>query len=157
MEKEYYIKSPNKIIIKLTANSITIIRKGVLNLMNHGLKGEKTIPLKSITAVQLKKPGMTNGYIQFGILGGNENKGGVFAATQDENTIMFSSKYYKDMLELKERIESYLYYPDSRIKVTDIPQEKSTSEQLKELKELLDMEIITQEEFDAKKKQLLNI
>lgn len=35
--------------------------------------------------------------------------------------------------------------------------EKSTPEQIKEFKELLDMDIITQEEFDAKKKELLNL
>ena len=35
--------------------------------------------------------------------------------------------------------------------------ENSTAEQLKKYKELLDMGIITQEEFDAKKKQLLGL
>lgn len=35
------------------------------------------------------------------------------------------------------------------------PQEKSTAEQLREFKSLLDDGIITQEEFDAKKKELL--
>ena len=34
---------------------------------------------------------------------------------------------------------------------------KSAAEQLKEFKELLDMGILTQEEFDAKKKELLNL
>lgn len=156
MEKEYVIKSPNKVTIKLTDRAITIARKGLINLANHGLKGDKTIPLKNITSVQIKKPGFTNGYIQFGILGGIESKGGVFAATQDENTIMFAKKHYEGMMELKEYIDSYIC-DDSSTTVVNTPAEKSPFEKIKELKELLDMEIITQEEFDVKKKELLNI
>ena len=41
--------------------------------------------------------------------------------------------------------------------LTSIAQEKSIPEQLKELKELVDMDILTQDEFDAKKKQLLGL
>jgi len=37
----------------------------------------------------------------------------------------------------------------------EIPQ--SNADELKKYKELLDMNVITQEEFDAKKKQLLNL
>lgn len=157
MEKEYIIKSPNKVTIKLTVNAIIITRKGFVNLVNQGIKGDKTIPLKNITSVQLKKPGMTNGYIQFGLLGGNESKGGVFAATQDENTIMFSKKNYEEMVELKNNIESYILKNDnySDLNNTIIP--KSPVEQIKEYKELLDMEIITQEEFNKKKANLLNM
>lgn len=157
MEKEYVIKSPNKIKILVTDKSLTFTRKGFVNLANHGLKGEKTIPLKSITAVQIKKPGLTNGYIQFGLLGGNESKGGVFAAAQDENTIMFAKKHYKDMVELKNYIESIIFSDNDNTTIINAPVEKSTTEQLKEYKELLDMEIITQEEFDKKKTELLNL
>ena len=157
MEKEYYVKSPNKVIIKVTDKYLSFARKGLINTINHGLKGEKTIPLKSITAVQLKKPGLTNGYIQFGILGGNENKGGVFAATQDENTIMFAKKHYTDMVELKEHIEAVIFGQDSPTTIINQSTEKSAVEQVKELKELLDMEIITQEEFEKKKNELLGL
>ena len=40
---------------------------------------------------------------------------------------------------------------------TVIQQATSPAEELKKMKELLDMDIITQEEFDAKKKQLLGL
>ncbi len=155
MEKEYYIKSPAKVLIRTTDKAITISRKGFMNLATHGLKGEKTIPLKNITSVQIKKPGLTNGYIQFGILGGIENKAGILSATQDENTIMFTKANYNDMLELKEYIDSY--EDDSKAKGNNVPIERSPAEKVKELKELLDMEIITQEEFDAKKRELLGL
>ena len=157
MEKEYIIKNPNKVTIKVTDNAIIITRKGFVNLVNQGIKGDKTIPLKNITSVQLKKPGMTNGYIQFGLLGGNESKGGVFAATQDENTIMFSKKNYEEMFELKEYIESYIFKDDNYSDSNNTIIPKSPVEQIKEYKELLDLEIITQEEFDKKKSDLLNM
>lgn len=41
--------------------------------------------------------------------------------------------------------------------VTNIRQEQSSADELKKFKELLDMGVITQEEFEAKKKQLLGI
>lgn len=87
MEKEILIKSPGKTLIKVTDDSISIIRKGFINLVNQGIKGEKTIPFKNISAVQLKKPGMSNGYIQFTLLGGNESRGGILAATKDETPL----------------------------------------------------------------------
>lgn len=44
----------------------------------------------------MKKAGaLTNGYIQFVILGSRESKGGLMAATQDENTVMFAKKEQK--------------------------------------------------------------
>lgn len=157
MEKEYYVKSPNKAIIKVTNNALSITRKGVMSGLTHGLKGEKSIPLKNITAVQLKKPGFNNGYIQFGLLGGNESKGGILDAAQDENTIMFTRKYYPEMVELKEIIESYIFSETTNTTIVNAPVEKTSVEQVKELKELLDMDIITQEEFDRKKNELLNL
>ncbi|HAP9194242.1 TPA: DUF4429 domain-containing protein, partial [Enterococcus faecium] len=105
MEKEILIKSPGKTLIKVTDDSISIIRKGFINLVNQGIKGEKTIPFKNISAVQLKKPGMSNGYIQFTLLGGNESRGGILAATKDENTVMFTKKYWNEMENLKKYIE----------------------------------------------------
>ncbi|ECJ9746360.1 DUF4429 domain-containing protein [Listeria monocytogenes] len=120
-----------------------------MNFANHGLKGDKTIYIRNISGIQLKKPGMTNGYIQFTISGGNENKGGVFSATQDENTIMFSKKNYNDMVKFKELIEE-------KINQGPVAQSGTSNlDEIKKLKELLDMGAITQDEFDTKKANLL--
>lgn len=58
----------------------------------------------------------------------------------------------KIMAVIKEKTKGK---PSVKTTTTNIP-EKTPIEQLKEYKELLDLEIITQEEFDAKKKQLLD-
>lgn len=154
MKKEILVKWPGKTIVSIEKDSITISRKGVLNFLNHGLKGSKTIPFRSITAVQLKKPGATNGYIQFSILGGNENRRGGFEAAKDENTIMFTSKYWKQMKELKIFIEQ-----QQRQQLNPNSQNTDTSiaDEISKFKELLDSDIITQEEFDIKKKELLSL
>ena len=73
-------------------DKLTIKPRGALGLMAKGLKGTKTIPFRSITGMQHKKAGLTSGYLQFTIPGGNESKGGVFSAASDENTFMFASK-----------------------------------------------------------------
>ena len=153
MEKEILIKYPGKTLIKVTDNSISIIKKRFINLVNQGIKGEKTIPFKNISAVQLKKPCMSNCYIQFTLLGGNESRGGILAATKDENTIMFTKKYWNEMENLKKYIEKQQSILDNNSKETQI----SSADEIKKYKELLDEGIINQDEFDFKKKELLGL
>jgi len=89
---ELYAKGVNG-QIELYSNKICIRRKGVLGFLTQGLKGDKNIMISTITSIQFKKAGMlTNGYIQFAFMGGQEAKGGLFQGTQDENTIMFNKK-----------------------------------------------------------------
>ena len=81
--------------LAVTPDRIIIYRNGFLAFLTQGLKGDKEIPLANITAVQMKQPGLaTNGYIQFSILGGIDGRGGLFDATNDENTVMFSKKLF---------------------------------------------------------------
>ena len=72
-------------------DKVVITHKGILNFFAMGIKGDKTLYYSDITSVQYKKPGFTAGYIQFSLPGGRESTGGVFAATNDENTITLSN------------------------------------------------------------------
>ena len=157
MEKIFTIKKPGKTIITITGETITISRKGTLNMMNHGLKGDKTIPISNIIAIQVKKPGLTNGYLQFTIAGGNENHGGIFSATQDENTVMFSRKYWEDIKKLKEYIETRQSEIRRESNTITASAPKSSAQEIMEFKNLLDQGIITEAEFEFKKRELLNI
>ena len=65
MNKEFIFKGGTKSTITIIDNKILIKRKGFNNFVNQGLKGEKTIFIKNISSVQIKKNGLTNGYIQF--------------------------------------------------------------------------------------------
>lgn len=92
--------------LELLKNKIIIKRKGSLSFLTQGLKGDKEIQIKQISSIQLKSAGkLTNGYIQFSFIGGQETKGGMFNATRDENSIMFKSKQEKKFVEIKNMIE----------------------------------------------------
>ncbi len=137
----------------LLPGRIRIGRRGVLAFATHGLAGDKEIAIRQISSVQWKKPGLTNGYIQFAFIGGTEGKKAVFQATQDENTIMFNSGQAKAFEAIKKAVEAEIYAP------TD-PQPVPASSDLDDLEKLADLRdkgIITDEEFAAKKKQLLGI
>jgi len=138
--------------IELFANKVRIRRKGVLGFLTQGLKGDKEIMISSITSVQFKKAGMlTNGYIQFAFMGGKEAKGGIFQATQDENTVMFNTKQQPDFERIKEEVEK-------RIQAKTIPSNASSdADEIAKLADLRDKGILTEEEFQQKKKQILGL
>ncbi|KLV26232.1 hypothetical protein ABW02_12660 [Niallia circulans] len=66
---------------------------------------------------------------------------------QPQNAVKFKRNQNEEALKLKSEIEARMKNQSS----------KSDLSSLKELKSLLDEGIITQEEFDLKKKQILNI
>lgn len=133
--------------------SILITRKGALAFMTQGLKGDKEIPIEHITSVQLKGAGLTAGYIQFAFMGGTEAKGGVFQAGKDENSISFYKGSQKDFEKAKELIEQ-------RRRVLTAPTTSaapSAADELTKFSELHKAGILTDDEFAAKKKQLLGL
>lgn len=119
-------------------------------------KGEKTINIRAISSTQLKEPKMTSGYIQFTFQGSSENQSrSSFSAIDDQNTIAISNKHqFEDFKRAKALIESYqnqLYAPQI------LQASLSGADELKKYKELLDEGIISEKEFNAKKKQILGL
>ncbi len=91
--------------IELSFSKIDITRKGVKSFLCHGFDGTKTIFLRKLTAIQFKEAGnVTNGYIQFIFSGSIEDKGGLFSAAKDENTVMFTKAQQPEFEKLKEHI-----------------------------------------------------
>lgn len=137
----------------LTETGVTIKRNGGW-LSSHGA-GEKNIPYKSITAVQFKKVGLTVGFIQLTIKGGVEAKGGAFGAVSDENTVTFGAKEKtQDFESAKSIIEQRIIEANSAR-----PESNNTNDldQLEKLASLKDKGIVSEEEFQAKKKQILGL
>ena len=87
-------------------------------------------------------------------------------ALNDVNRIPFCSGMYKYApandyvknldLEIIKVFDEYKAN-ENNMEATQIVQQGSAADELKKFKELLDMGVITQEEFDAKKKQLLGL
>ena len=78
------------------------------------------------------------------------------SANTDENTIVFGKTYNELAQKLVSKIESKIDELQSSQSQTIIHQPTQTrAQQIKEFKELLDEGIITEEEFDKKKSELL--
>lgn len=153
MKKEYKFKGSNSgnSIVVLEDEKVTIKRKGAVAFLQHGLKGEKTIMINSISGIQYKASGIAAGYLQFVLIGSQENKGGLHSALQDENTIgFFGKKYNKQAEEIKAYIEKRVLENN---KIT--AQESDKYDQLIKIKKLLDEGVLTQQEFDTEKNKIL--
>lgn len=139
--------------LELYEDKIIFKRKGVMSKLSQGFtKGDKTIYIKQISGIDLKLGGnLINGYIQFTLPGGNEKRGGAFQATQDENTMMFKKKDNDFAIKIKEKVEDLM--KSNSVSKPSI----SVADEIKKYKELFNEGIITEEEFDIKKKQLLDL
>lgn len=133
-----------------------IIKRGAKGFFFGGgmLRGDKTIPYSSIVAVQLKKAGMTAGYIQLTLKGGSEAKSGLFQSTTDENSINFHSGFGGKNNELFSEAKKMI---EERINAVNSPAKNSGLDDLEKLAALKEKGIISEEEFQAKKKQLLGL
>lgn len=108
-QNKYYEIEGSNGQIRLTPNRIIISRKGTIAFISQGLKGDKEIPINRITAMQFKaSDNFTKGYLQFSIQGGIESTGGVFAATTDENTVMFTELEQPEFEEVKRYVNSVI-------------------------------------------------
>lgn len=143
----------------LLGDSLIVYQDKVIIAHNSPYKSrvEKTIYLSNITAVQLRKPTTFKyGYIQFTIPGGGENAV-VDKLYINDNCVTFTNH------TTTENAEEIVEYLNRRIQELQNTTQNSNSyqissaDEIKKYKELLDNGIITQEEFEAKKRQLLGI
>ena len=148
MNKEYKGYNGN---VMLTETGV-IIKRGAKGFLLGGgmLRGNKTIPYSSIAAVQLKKAGATAGYIQLTLIGGSEAKSGLFQSATDENSINFHAYGGKN-----KKFEECKTLIEERIGRT--VSGNSSLDELEKLAELRDKGVITEEEFQEKKKHFLNL
>lgn len=117
--------------------------------------GEKTIYYADCIGVQFKRSNLQIGYLQLETASSTMNNTNNNFFT--ENTFTFDTS--KITNEKMEEVADYVKKKVEEVKrmknVT--PVALSPADELKKFKELLDLGAITQEEFDAKKKQILNI
>lgn len=126
------------------------------NAMRGGALGGKKIEFSDLTSIQFREPaGATVGFIQFAYPGSVENKGGLVAAINDENSIPFQPHD----LALAQEIVSFIEARRKELKNKVVPliQQQSAADEIAKFKQLCDSGVITQEEFEAKKRQLLGL
>ncbi|MCV9899861.1 DUF4429 domain-containing protein [Exiguobacterium sp. N5] len=151
MSKVFDFKTNGKTTVTIENGFIKISRRGLMNRINNG-GGDKNIRINSLSGVQVKKPGLTTGYIQF-IFSGSKDSTGVMDAVKDENTVIFNKPEYDQALELRDYVEELMNQPStSQTAATTI----SIADELLKLKQLLDAGVLSHEEFDTQKTKLLN-
>jgi len=139
--------------LEVFEDKVTITATGVTGFLMRGLKGTKTIPFHSISAIQFKRGGAVRGFIQFTIPGGIESNRGAFDAVVDENTFLFDEESNTEA----EIVRSYI---ESRMKEIRTPkpaksQATSLGDELTKLATLKSQGLLTDEEFQAAKKRLI--
>ena len=147
----------DKVIIKTSVTPGSI-------LTGNFSDGEKTIYYADCIGIQFKESGMQLGYLQLETASAlmNNRASNFF----NENSFTFEGSVLNSQMK---EVADYI-----RIKVEECKEEWTTeqakatqsgvpastisaADELKKFKELLDSGVITQEEFDAKKKQLLGL
>lgn len=141
--------------LTITENKIIIQRKGIMGFIARGiLNGDKEIPISSITAIQYRDANwLANGQIQFSVQGELGHKGGAFSAVNDENTILFTNKQKENFAKAKTLIDELMN--KSKKNDSQVVQQLSVADELKKFSELREQGILTEEEFNIKKKELL--
>jgi hypothetical protein len=120
--------------------------------------GEKTIPFNNIQSINYKKSGFTNGHLIFntgsgismGTLGsGLSGDSFVFGKNSDELAIKAQSYIHEQIEKIKNGAQQTTHNIESI--------QNSQADEIRKFKQLLDDGIISQDEFDAKKKSILNL
>jgi hypothetical protein len=142
-------------LIAVTKSIVYIVRGTSLQR-----KVIKTYELKSISSIELKKPNiLTNGHFQI-ITSGNSDQtnrySSAFDYAKDENTIMFRSSDYDQFVKIEKLIYSLRdQETQSHNTLVESVKKDDTFAKIEKLAQLRDKQIITKEEFEKKKIELL--
>lgn len=151
---------------KGAGQTVTLFPNKVVISGNKGLVGalvaggtSQNIRIKEITGIEYKKAGFVNGFIQFRTAAsGNSKQGGMLAVLEtsdDPNTVHFTKNNNDAFMELKNKVEEIMDQMENNQGVS--VQAPSSADELKKFSDLLKDGLITQDEFDKKKKELLGL
>jgi len=139
------------VFLDIYQEKIVIRRKNTWgNALIYWLVWEKEIQISQISAIQfMGVKTFGKGYIQFVFLGSQDNKTGIAWAVSDENTCMFLKKQQPEFEQAKDMIE------DLRKQAKNSSTAYSVADEIEKFFTLKEKWAITEEEFQAKKKELL--
>ena len=148
--------------LKVYEDKVAIVANvGVKSLLlGNALHGNKEFYYSDLTSVQFKNIGITTGYLQFEYAGSRS-----ISNFQSENSFTFSAsigtqKYdnlKKEMPSVYEDIQRRVREAKNVTKTAPVIQQASAADEIIKFKQLLDAGVISQEEFDKKKAELLGL
>ncbi|GAA0840430.1 SHOCT domain-containing protein [Brevibacillus reuszeri] len=143
-------------ILAVTKSHVYIIRGNAFEK-----KTIKTYSLKSISSVQTRKPNLlTRGHIQI-ITSGVGDRTGAFSSSfnyaLDENSVMISNNFdhFVRLEQLVYKLQSQSEVASS-ITINEAPQADDVFTKIEKLSELRNKSLITEEEYEAKRTELLS-
>lgn len=140
--------------ISFDGSTVTITHKGFAGWMTQRGSGVKSIPVKSIAAVQLKPAtSLVNGFVSFTIPGEvskSSGRGHKSNAIDDENAVILRKAHMAAMQPVVEAIQAAINAPAGAA-----PAAPDLADQIRKLSELRDQGILSAEEFETKKADLL--
>ena len=160
---ELYMEGRNG-TVRVEGNVVVISREGMMGFFASGTTrvGDKRIPIKNIVNIELgPEPSLGISYIRFATAADEEirrynpkelftNRAGQMF--NDPNTVQISNmEQYEMAIKIRDYVENY------QTDNSSVVQNISSADEILKYKKLLDDGILTQEEFDAKKKQLLGL
>jgi len=161
MNQVYEIKSSDGRVMKVYEDRLVLTQKGLLGFVSRGLAGEKTIYYRDLSSVQFKNCGFVAGFMEFTFPGSNDHVGGPISGTANENRFTFGRPTIGAAKKLARQMEEVNNYIQGRIGMSRQPRERiaslSAADEIVKFKQLLEEGIITQGEFELKKKELLNL
>ena len=160
-------------------HSVTITRRGFFPWLLTGSGGTKSIPLKSVSAVQHRRCGFYQGYLQLSIAGelegggtGHGRNAGNLPFVSDENTLVFYFKSNNDFAAIADTIRAAIRDAASGVTsaapvkgspagvpapvTATAPSSNQIFAEITQLAALRDAGAITAAEFNAKKSDLLS-
>lgn len=140
--------------ITIDGEWLTIHRRG-LGRLGHS-KGDKRIAMATITAVKMRPAGaLANGFIRFDQMGApalKDSRGGLNDAATDENAVIYRKSQQAEFDAVREHVENFIA---ARLSGSGPATAPSLAAQIKELAELRDAGVLTEDEFATKKAELL--
>ena len=139
-------------ILEIYEDRVEIKRSGFSNFTSFGYDGNATLYYAEMSGVQFKEAGrFTPGNIEFIFPGGKRLKN-----NNNQCQIFFLFTQNDEFKKANEYVNQKIKESKAQAAAPTVTA-LSPAEELMKFKQLLDTGIITQEEFDAKKKQLLGL
>lgn len=137
--------------IWVLSGKVRIKHSGIRGLVGKGfLKGDKELWVDQISGVQWRDPGsMWLGHMQFTLIGGTTDSQ---LAGLDENAVQFDAEKVDAFRRIRARVEEQMRASRSHMAAPPTP---DIPGQIRKLAELRDAGVLTDDEFQAKKADLL--
>jgi hypothetical protein len=134
--------------LELHPTKVVLRRQGLAARIAHGIRGDTEIQLQSIGSIQWRAAGrLVNGSIRFSFAGARPSSEDLRDLASDENALLFTRQQQPAVEAIKAEIERRIARAAGA--------SGSVADELEKLAGLRDRGVLTEQELQARKRQLL--